>query len=137
MNEIKFYAPGKAQPQGSIRAFIPRGWKRPILTSDNPNLKAWRNTVAAIARTVAPSTPFTGAVEMTVCFELPRPKSLPKRVVHCTKKPDVDKCLRGILDALTGIIYADDSQVIYVAARKRYAVPERGPGVYVTVSTVD
>src|SRR5512139_3205687 len=40
---------GEAQPQGSARAFVPNGHSRPIITSDNPQLKSWRMLVAESA----------------------------------------------------------------------------------------
>lgn len=33
---------------------------------------------------------------------------------------DIDKLSRSILDALTGIVYEDDSQVVILNARKEY-----------------
>jgi len=38
MKVLTFQVYGEAQPQGSAKAFIPKGWKRPILTSDNAQL---------------------------------------------------------------------------------------------------
>ncbi len=35
-------------------------------------------------------------------------------------KPDLDKLCRALLDGLTGVIYRDDSQVIYLNAMKRF-----------------
>lgn len=40
-------------------------------------------------------------------------------------RPDVDKWLRRVLDALSGVVYADDGQVVEVVARKRYGDPAR------------
>jgi Holliday junction resolvase RusA-like endonuclease len=36
-------------------------------------------------------------------------------------RPDVDKWLRQVLDALTGAVYRDDGQVVTVAASKVFA----------------
>ena len=41
------------------------------------------------------------------------------------RKPDVDKFLRRILDALTGVIYEDDGQVVEVHGAKRWGDPAR------------
>jgi len=35
-------------------------------------------------------------------------------------KPDLSKCVRAIEDALTGIVWKDDSQVVYILAGKHY-----------------
>ena len=44
---------------------------------------------------------------------------------HPTVKPDVDKLSRSVLDALTGIVWVDDAQVVDKTVRKRYAETDR------------
>ena len=39
--------------------------------------------------------------------------------IYPTKKPDLDNCIKQ-LDALNGVAFADDSQIIYIDAAKRY-----------------
>jgi Holliday junction resolvase RusA-like endonuclease len=34
------------------------------------------------------------------------------------KRPDLDKLVRGVMDALTGVCYLDDSQVVTIQAEK-------------------
>jgi Holliday junction resolvase RusA-like endonuclease len=51
-------------------------------------------------------------------------------VLSHTKKPDLDKLLRALKDALKGVIYRDDSQVVRVVTSKDYSP---APGVIVTV----
>jgi crossover junction endodeoxyribonuclease RusA len=130
---VAFDVVGIAQPKGSARAFLPKGWKRPIITSDNPKIKGWQQLVAERAQTVAHEGFFTGAVVVLVWFYLPRPMSLPKRVIHATKLPDVDKLARGVLDALTGILFRDDAQVVAVHAFKQYARDNQPPYVHIAV----
>jgi len=38
-----------------------------------------------------------------------------------TVKPDLDNCTKLVSDALTGIIWKDDSQVIFIRGRKLYS----------------
>ena len=54
---------------------------------------------------------------------MPRPVATSKRrTPPAVKKPDLDKCIRAVLDALTGVVLADDSLVVDVhGARKRLA----------------
>lgn len=121
---IKFTVQGNPVPQGSMMAFTPRGWKRPIITSANPKLKKWRKLVhdeAAVA--VGKGTPAgkNVALKITVRFFLDRAKS--NKSIDAVKRPDLDKLLRGILDGMTGVIYEDDSQVVLIKAEKLYGTP--------------
>jgi crossover junction endodeoxyribonuclease RusA len=130
---ITFTVIGHAQPQGSTRAFNVRGKRDPVVTSDNPNLKGWRLFVAHEAQRHAGAGPMYGGVQVTLDFALQRPKSLPKRTSQHLKKPDIDKLARAVLDALTGILYQDDSEVVRLEVTKRYAAPIEAPSVRITV----
>jgi Holliday junction resolvase RusA-like endonuclease len=128
--QIEFEVFGVPIPKGSTKAFFRPGMKYPIVTADNLRTKPWANTVTLIAQQHAPAGgPWQGPVDLTVWFTLPRPKSLPKKVVDHVKKPDLDKLLRTIKDSLKGVIYADDAQVVHVNARKTYENHLSVPGV--------
>lgn len=131
---VQFRVIGEAQPKGSMRSFIPKGWTRAILTDSNPRVKGWQQLVAEQAQQVAADGLFVGPVAMGVVFHLPRPQSLPKRVLHHTKKPDLDKLVRAMKDALKGILYSDDSQVVRLVARKQYAAIAAAPCAVITVT---
>ena len=73
-----------------------------------------------------------GAVVLSVWFVLPAPKWVTGRrkanskrtgfEPRATRKPDVDKLLRTVLDGLTGYAYRDDSQVVgFGVVKKSYA----------------
>ena len=68
-------------------------------------------------------------------FYLPRPKTIKKadRPLPIVP-PDVDKLLRGCLDAIgqSGYIWGDDSQVVEAVARKHYA-DDRAPGAVIVI----
>lgn len=98
MTMLAFTVFGIAQPQGSSRAFIPRGWKRPIITSDNPKNKGWRELVAHAASVAVAAQRFTLLDEpavLEVRFFLPRPKAIKDKTLPHTKKPDLDKLVRS------------------------------------------
>jgi Holliday junction resolvase RusA-like endonuclease len=114
-----------------MRAFVPKGWKRPILTSVNTKLKPWRQEVAGVAlEAVQAARPNPHpllkkwAVRLDVVFYFQRPKS-GKRGSHVITRPDYDKLLRGLSDALTGIVYVDDSQIAECEVKKLYGEPSR------------
>ncbi len=130
---VSFSVTGVAQPKGSTRAFIPKGWDRAIITSANPKAKGWQQLVTEQAQGVAADGLFLGPVVLTVTFHLPRPRSLPKKQLHHTKKPDLDKLVRNTKDALTGVLYGDDAQVVDLHARKVYAPIASAPCARITV----
>lgn len=136
---LAFTVYGEAQPQGSAKAFIPRGWSRPIITSDNPQLKSWRQLVAEAANhalgLLAPADRvlLQEGVRLTIAFYLPRPKSLPKRLTAHTKKPDLDKLIRSCCDSLTSVVFRDDSQVCELVTTKAYAREGEPPHVDIRV----
>jgi crossover junction endodeoxyribonuclease RusA len=124
---LHFVAIGVPQQQGSMRAFVPRGHRHAIVTDSNRDLKSWRQLVAQAAQAAILALPATdrgvleGGVRLTVAFYLPRPKSLAARETAHTKKPDLDKFVRGVQDALSAIAFRDDAQVVDLVAMKRYA----------------
>lgn len=138
---LSFTVIGVAQPKGSARAFIPRGWTRPIVTSDNDKNKGWQQLVAEAAhRAIDAAVDFhllTGPVHLRVAFYLPRPKSLPRRVTAHTKKPDLDKLIRSVKDALSRVAWQDDAQVVEVMATKTYALTDAVPRADITVRAIE
>lgn len=73
-----------------------------------------------------------GPVSMQLTFRLTAPKSV--RREHPTVRPDLDKLVRAVLDALTGLAYKDDSQVVSIQASKTYWVD---PGLRGVVQPLD
>jgi len=124
-NGIQFVVYGVPQPQGSTRAFMRPGMKFPIVTSDNPKNKPWRQETASCAMIAMSGKPvWEGAVSLTVDFYFDRPKAQ-KKALYKTTKPDVDKLVRSIADALTGIVFGDDARVVQMTCRKAYGSPAR------------
>ena len=141
MNQITFFVPGIVQTKGSVRAFTPKGWTRPILTNDNPKAKGWQNAITHAAH-AAGCAPASVAVTLGITFWFSRPKAhhgtkglRASAPAHHTQKPDIDKAVRVVLDALTGIAYRDDAQVDTVTVGKRWAQDGSVPGVAVTVTS--
>ena len=118
---LSFTVYGVAQPQGSARAFVVNG--RAVITSANKNLKGWRELISAEAREQMKGLPpYDGPIEVRASFYLPRPKSVKR--VSPTVKPDLDKLARGLLDALTNVVYRDDAQVTNLQVSKHYVTDE-------------
>jgi len=123
-----------AQARAGRRHFIvpgKGGAARACSTAFDPaKSKNWKQDVrlqvlAELRKAGSVPTAHEGPVVMDLFFYLPRPKSLPKRVKHHLKKPDKGNLEKGVEDALKGLIWRDDSQVIDGRTRKQYGDPPR------------
>lgn len=150
---ITFTVTGQPEPQGSTKGFIVRNKNafppptpeetkrvrarfRVAITSDNPSLVQWRQLVALTAQPHVTEV-IAGGVHVGLDFFLPKPKSAPRRLRRHLTKPDLDKLERAILDALTGVFYRDDSEVVHVEKWKRYAEDGAPPSVVITILPID
>lgn len=74
--------------------------------------------------------PLTRPVSVTALIELPIPASWSKRdtaaaivgEIRPTSRPDIDNYLKSAMDAINGIVIADDSLIVEVTARKKYGL---------------
>jgi Holliday junction resolvase RusA-like endonuclease len=118
----------------------PQGSKAPYGGESNPRTKPWRAAVAAEAAEMMEwhasqasiyRHGFVGPVKVRATFFFPRPKSHYGTGKNATvlkdhapvfhqSKPDGDKLARAIGDALTGIVFRDDSQIAVWRIEKRY-----------------
>jgi len=144
VKSISFRVPGIPATAGSKKPFLYRGKdgkQHASMAPDNKRQKPWMNQVALFASQVYRDPPMTGAVTLVIEFTFSRPKShfgtgknadvlKPSYAKYMTKKPDVSKMVRAVEDALTGIVWKDDSQVISLDASKRYG--DR-PGAAITI----
>lgn len=143
---VHFFVPGLPAPQGSKRAFVNKFTKKAQMAESSKRVAPWRNDVATAAMRAMiglERAPAGEPVSLSIVFNMPRPashldgkgrrrKGRPTRPVS---KPDVDKLQRSILDALTGICFDDDSQVVEVTATKVFT---RGtPGAHIIAVQLD
>lgn len=128
---LRLFVPGTPVPQGSKKAFVIKGTNRARIVDDNAEvLKPWRAAVTAAAAAAWGRPPMRDEALVVTCdFRLVRPKSVRRRRPHV--KPDVDKYLRAVLDALTdAAVWGDDGQVVKAVPEKNYADE---PGVLIRV----
>jgi Holliday junction resolvase RusA-like endonuclease len=143
---VQFFVRGRPQPAGSKKAFPIRrkaggGWVatgKVAVVDDNPKAKGWQAEVAyagALAMEAIAVDVWDGPLGLAVTFTLRRPKGhfgtgRNARTVKSSAalwpvvKPDATKLLRAIEDALTGVVWTDDAQVVEQLATKRYGEPE-------------
>lgn len=126
---LAFTVFGVPIPKGSTRAFMPKGARFPVVTSDNPRTKPWQEAVTCAALEArAGRPPLEEPVALFVRFFLPRPVSAPRRVQEPARKPDLDKLIRAVKDGLTRAgVYRDDAQVVRIEASKEFAAGARDP----------
>ena len=102
------------------------------MTDSCRSLKSWQALIASAAgeaiQTRGDWQMLEGPVRLSLAFYLPRPKALAKKpwIAH-TKAPDCSKLARGAEDALSGIVYRDDAQIVELVAAKFYAVGSQVP----------
>lgn len=132
---VEFFVPGIPQPQGSKRGFVSANGKVSMVESA-AGVKPWRSDVKVFAAEAMTGEPLmTGPVFLHCDFVMKRPLSTPKTkpTPPATKKPDLDKLLRAIGDALKGTVYAEDSLITEMVGTKRIAEEGEQPGVQINV----
>lgn len=122
---------GHPSTQGS-KSVVQRGGKAWMIEGGNKAkrdaLADWRHAVRAEAQRHVENNAldmFGGPVSLQLFFGLPRPASAPKRRRTwpiAARSGDADKLARAVLDALTGVLFADDSQVVGLTIVKDYAM---------------
>lgn len=132
---MKFWVVGTPVTKGSMSVFNGR-----IVHSSKS--KAWEKKIRKQVLEQLPKgyKPTDKPVDLVYsCFYLPRPKSVPLRKRQWPYKRsagDIDKHLRCLLDALTDVIWLDDSQVVSMNAVKFYD-DRKGPGVEFEIHIVE
>jgi Holliday junction resolvase RusA-like endonuclease len=113
MEEISFIVDGEPVPKQSFRAVRGGGYT-------SPRVKAWQEQVAWNARIAMNGrSPITGPVAMRVVF-----------VLGNKRRVDLDNLNKGVSDAMNGIVFEDDTQVVSLHLVKHV---KTNPGVFVHV----
>lgn len=134
---VQFSVAGRPKTKGSWRAFMIGGKAR--LIPDNKRSKPWEKKVALRAReAMAGRRPIRGPVRIDAVYYFRRPVSHFKKSGDLSaagrrnplpaKKStgDRDKLDRCIKDAMTGVVYRDDSQDVSGGSSKEFAVGRGG-----------
>lgn len=126
-SHIKLIINKAPQPQSRPR-FTARG--RYVHAYENKKITMYKRMVAATYQSYFGAVkPTEKAIAVDVVFYRPIQKSLSKRE-HARRvngehlpvvKPDVDNYVKAVLDALNGVAFQDDSQIIKLKAQKLYS----------------
>lgn len=142
---IEFFVPGIPATAGSKKPFLYKGKDgkpHASMAPDNKRQKPWMAMVATAAQQAMRGTaPLTGAVSFEAHYVVQRPRGhfgtgkntgvvKESSPPWPTTKPDLSKMTRAVEDALTGIVWRDDSQVVESRQYKRYG---EKPGVHIRI----
>lgn len=124
--KLSFTVEGEAKPQGSKRGFVTKTGKVAMVEMAGTALKSWRESVASKARHEATQQNWVASSEpvaVMAIFYMKKPQK-PKHVLPAVR-PDLDKLVRALLDALTQAknVWGDDSQVCVLQVSKMYGDP--------------
>ncbi|MCL4440444.1 MAG: RusA family crossover junction endodeoxyribonuclease [Firmicutes bacterium] len=122
---IAFTVYGEPVAQGRPRASTFGGF---VKMYDPKKSRDFKDYVKLAASQYAPAKLIEGPVVLQLSIYRPIPKSFSKKKaalaedgqLRPTSKPDVDNYVKGIKDALKGVIWKDDSQVVDLVAGKYY-----------------
>lgn len=132
---IEFDVEGVPATKGSTRAVISNATGQAIvLAASKKNARdqrLWANAVGwACKLAMRDRAPLTGPVRVVINFWLPRRKG--DVGDRPTQKRDGDKLERCTWDALTGLAFVDDGQVVSWAGERWFA-DNRAPGAHITI----
>jgi Holliday junction resolvase RusA-like endonuclease len=86
------------------------------------------------------SKPIDYPIELELVFVLPRPKMPKNRGTHRLphgKRPDFDNLAKSVVDALTGLLWQDDSLLYDVRTTKWIAAADEQPHVEILIRARD
>jgi crossover junction endodeoxyribonuclease RusA len=138
-NSLTFVVYGLPAPQGSKRS-LGNG----ILVESSKAVKPWRQDVkhAALA-CVPPGWDTARPMALSIVFRFKRPAThigkkgvKPSAPEHNTsgRNGDLSKLVRSTEDALTGVTYDDDRQIVTMNVSKRYCVGDEPQGALITIT---
>ncbi len=141
-DSLTFVVIGLPAPQGSKR-HVGRG----VMIESSKKVKPWRQDVKYQALACKPTDwDMAAPISMSVVFKFKRPKShfnksglrssAPR---ECTSGShgDIEKLVRSTNDALNGILFDDDRQVVSLIATKRYCENDELPGAIITLTALN
>lgn len=81
-------------------------------------------------------------ISVSIHFGMPVPMSTSKKkaremvtgYISHTKRPDVDNLAKAVLDALNGVAWADDAQIVKLSVHKDYTSK---PSIYLCIREVE
>lgn len=140
MSNLNFMVPG--QPYGKGRPRIGKVGKHARMFTPEKTV-AYESLVALFASQAMQGKPLISgpvSVSMMLVFSIPESWSKKKRAqaqdaeIWPTTKPDMDNVVKAVFDAINGVVWVDDVQVVSLAVSKSYGDQ---PAVHVAVMPME
>jgi len=142
---LSIFVPGEAKPAGSKRAFRHSKTGKIVVIDDCKKSKDWQSQIRYYVQQRFNGPPLTLPIALSTIFIRQRPRShygtgrnadkvKPSAPVFPVTRPDRGKLLRAVEDALTGILYRDDAQIVRGEVEKEWLLERDiypGPGVHI------
>ncbi len=147
MSNVQFFVPGVPAPGGSKKGFYIKKINRVVMTPASKKTKPWMDSVKwAAIQAFNRRCLFEGALRFTFEFRMLRPQGHYGTGSHAavlkksarpypTVRPDLTKLVRAAEDALTGVIWRDDSSVVQQQNSKIYV--GKNPGVQIYIGEIE
>jgi len=137
--EIKFTIYGIARPKGGAHTVTKGGRTWGYVPT---SVRDWEDTIRAQVHNYRPPELLKEALKLEAHFYRAPLKSFSNKkrelaltgIIRPATSPDLDKCVRALQDAITGIIFGNDSIIVDLVSSKWYGDP---PRVEVIISNAD
>jgi len=118
--QINFSVPGQPTPLARARHGKGRTYEAKGMASSKSDVaNAYLDALRSYVADGPPIGPHEGPVTISILSVFLAPKDCwPGR--ECTKRPDLDNLCKLVCDALNGVAYRDDSQIICAILRKQF-----------------
>lgn len=148
MSAVTLFIPIEPQPwqRPKTRVILKKGTeksKKGVMVThyNSTKLKNYENLIADAYKTCPKSQYFDREqpLKVAIIFSMPIPQSYSKKrrewilkgFEQHTKRPDADNLGKAVIDALNGVAWADDSQIVQLTLRKEYAATE--PQIWLSI----
>ena len=132
--QIQFTVQTKPVPQARPRFFVRRqGNKNFVGAYDLKQCKTFKEVIAWHARIKMKEIGIREAAKAPIAISLIFGMGRGGNQRFHIKRPDIDHLAKAVKDALKGIIYADDSQIVEAHLYKQYG----GPEVRIEIKTLE
>ena len=141
MRPLTIVVDGVPVAKGRPRFSTVNGFVRPYTPAKTKNYENWVRMCGVQAMSMAGRSTTDEPLDLTLVAHVPIPSSWSKKrqrmaalgEIHATKRPDLDNFLKAVKDALNGIVWRDDSQIVNLTARKLYG---ETPKLVITVEQI-